>query len=245
MEKPPIYLEINLNNRKPRPMGFLRSLSRTYSEVELLWLIKKAAADKKLSGMVLNTSGLSCDRSFLWELRTALEKFKATGKKIIAYFEEADLDLYCMVSVADKVVIDKSGTVAFFGYSMGRLYVKETLEKIGAGFREMRYLDYKTANEMFSRTDMSEADREQYGAYLDEIFSSTKNTIQKARGFDDEKFNSLLNNCFLFSSKDALDKGLADAAGREEAVNAAICEMEKIEKTEKNEKDEIAVFKVW
>ncbi|MDR0475279.1 MAG: signal peptide peptidase SppA [Treponema sp.] len=241
MKNKPVYLELNLNNTRPRPVGLIRSLPRPYSEIELLWLIKRAATDKKLKGMVLNTSGFTADRSFLWELRTALETFRSAGKKIIAYFEEADFDLYSMVCAADKIVMDRNGNLSFMGYTMGRLYLRDTLGKLGVGFRELRYLDYKTANEMYSRADMSEADREQYGAYLDDIFLHTKNTIINARSLDEERFNLLLGGEFILPPEDALEKGLVDILGREGAIETAVREMEK----SGNESEAEPVYKTW
>jgi protease-4 len=218
------YLELNLNNTRPYPLRFGRFKPGT--ELETLRLIKRAAEDRNLRGMVLNTSGFSADREYLWELRQVLETFKAGGKKIAAYFDNADFDLYWLLSAADRIVMDGSAILSLLGCAWGRFYAKKALGKLGVGFRELRYLVYKSANEMFSRASVSRADREQYGAWLDDVFGLAKEAIMKGRSLSDESFNSLLNEDFLFSPKAAREKGLVDAVGREEAVERIVKEFE-------------------
>ena len=66
---------------------------------------------------------------------------------------------YFLASVADRVTIDPQGAVALPGFALRRSYLKGTLEKIGVGFQEFRYFEYKSAMETFSRDSMSEADK--------------------------------------------------------------------------------------
>ena len=211
---------------------------RPHTELETLRILKQASIDKKLSGVVINTSGFSGSRSFLWEMQKAVEICKNAGKKIIAYFDNADLDLYCLVSAADKIVMDEGGILSFLGYSWGRFFAKETLDKLGIGFRELRYLTYKSANETFSRTAISEADKEQYGIYLDEIFDLTKKTIINNRPLSEESFNNLLNKGILLSPAEAKNRGLVDVLGREEAVRETIEKLEFEEPEPDTEKKE-------
>ena len=219
------YLELNLADN-PSAGRFMPAKFRPDTELEILRVLKRAASDKKIRGIILNTFGFTANQVRLWELQSALGKCKASGKKIIAYFDNADFDLYCLLSLADKIVMDSAGTLNLMGYAWGRLFLKESLEKLGIGFRELRYLDYKSANETFSRTSISDADREQYGAYLDEIFCLTKDTIIRNRNLNEEDFNSFLKEGFLFSPVEAKNRNLVDALGREETIKETIKEME-------------------
>lgn len=229
------YLELNLGNSGPADR-FTPGRFRQDTELETLRIIRRACTDKRLDGIFVNTSGFSANREYLWELRIELEKCKTSGKKIAAYFDNADLDLYCMVSAADKIIMDQGGMLSIMGYSWGRFFLKESMEKLGIGFRELRYLHYKSANETFSRTSISDADREQYGLYLDEIFELSKNTVLKNRSISGDDFNSVLKDGIVLSASEAKKRGLADAAGREEAIRRTIELMEFGE----NEKGEIA-----
>jgi len=226
-----MYLELNLNESGAGASRSFVSLAKPKLPVEIFRVIDKAAKDNKVKGIILNIGSISGDRGYLWELRRELEKFKASGglhggKKICAYISNADMDVYCLATVADKIVMDELGTLSLLGYSMNRAYVKNTLEKLGVGVRELRYLEYKSASETFTRDSMSEADRRQYSEYLDDIFSLTGDTIKKARNMTDENFNAAVNGDFLYSSKGAVNRGLVDHSGRKDAVMRAIKEIE-------------------
>jgi len=216
------YLELALLNGRS---GFF-SPSRPPSILETIRVIKKAGADKNIRGIILNTSGFYAEKNVLWELRSALETFKASGKKVIAFFDNADYDLYALVSVADRIIMDEEGLLTFSGYVYGRGYYREALDKLGIGVRELRYLNYKTAMEGFTRSALSDADRKQYGAYLDDIFYFTKNVIKQARSWDEQQFNTILNREFIYSAGDAKERGLVDGIGRSDEVIRAAEELE-------------------
>jgi protease-4 len=215
-----MYLELNLNETGGNP------LARPKSQIEIFRVIERAANDSKISGIILNIGAVSGDRGYLWELRTALEQFKSRGKKICAFLSNADIDIYCLASVADKIVMDELGTLSLLGYSVNRSYVQHTLEKLGIGVRELRYFEYKSAAETYTRDSMSEEDRRQYNDYLDGIFNLTRNTLISARNWTDEEFDAILNREFLYSARSAQSRGLVDRVGRKDAVIEAIKEIE-------------------
>jgi protease-4 len=218
-----VYLELNLNNQAVQSR--LRSF-RPRSGLELFRVIERAGTDRRIRGIILNIAAYGAGRETLWELRSALEGFKARGKKICAFISAADLDLYCLASVADKIVMDEQGTLSLTGYAWGRAYGKHTLEKLGVGVRELRYLEYKSAAETYTQDALSDADRRQYGEVLDDTFNLTRDTVMRGRSLTREEFDSILNGEFLFSSKSALERGLVDYRGREAAVAGAITDIE-------------------
>ena len=215
------YLEISLGSPAP-PHGLRLPASHSLSLLDLLRVIQKARYDKKIRGLVLNTADFAGDREFIWELRSALESFKGEGKRIVAFIDDADLDCYLLASVADAIIMDRTGSLTLTGYVYGRGYLRQTLEKLGIGARELRYLDYKSAAETFTRDSLSDADRLQYNAYLDDIFGLTKETLMQARSWSGEEFDTILNREFLFSATAAQTRGLVDRLGREEALREAI-----------------------
>ncbi|MDR2729376.1 MAG: signal peptide peptidase SppA [Treponema sp.] len=218
-----MYLEINLNDTTVQHS--IHSF-RPKPALEVFRVIDKASKDKKIDGIILNAGSFYGSREYLWELRDALEQFKSNGKKVFAYISSADMDVYYLVSIADKIIMDEQGTLSMIGYAWGRGYVRHSLEKLGISVRELRYLEYKSAAETYTRDSMSEADRRQYGEYLDNIFNVTRNTIIKARNWTDEEFDEILNRDFMFSAKRALNRKLIDRTGRKDAVIEVINEVD-------------------
>jgi protease IV len=217
-----IFLELNLNSQ--RRQNITRSM-RSKSSLELLRVIEQAGNDRKIAGIILNISACQEGKETLWELRNALEKFKAKGKKVCAFISGADLDLYCLATVADKIVMDDQGVLMLTGYVWGRGYVKQSLEKLGIGAREMRYLKFKSAAETYTRDSMSEADRAQYGEILDDMMQLARDTLYAARPWKTSEFDRIINNEFMFSAKNALARGLVDSTGRKKVVLEAVREI--------------------
>jgi len=218
-----IYLEINLNNHAIQSR--VRSV-RPKPSLEVFRVIERAGRDNKIHGIILNISGFTGSQEYLWELRSSLEKFKVTGKKVCVFFSAANIDMYMLASVADKIVMDDLGTLTLLGYSWGKGYVQQSLEKLGVGVNELRYFEYKSAAEMFTRDSMSEADRRQYGDYLEDIFKTTRDLIIQARSWTEEEFNTILDRDFIYSAKNAKERGLVDFTGRKDAVMEAVKELE-------------------
>jgi protease-4 len=216
-----MYLELNLNyERSGNPFA------KPKQPLEAFRVIERATNDKRVQGIILNIASVPGERDYLWELRGALEQFKANGKKICAFISSADIDVYCLASVADKIVMDELGILNILGYAVGRGYARNALDKLGIGVRELRYLEYKSAAETFTRDSMSEADRRQYNDYLDDTFNLTRDTLKAARNWTDEEFNNVINNDFLYSAKSAQNRGLVDYIGRRSAVLEAINDIE-------------------
>jgi len=216
-----MYLELNLN---PEYRG--NPFAKPKPPLEVFRVIEKAANDKRVQGIILNIASVSGEKDYLWELRSALEQFKANGKKICAFISSANIDVYCLASVADKIVMDDLGNLNIIGYAVGRGYARHALDKLGIGVRELRYFEYKSAAETFTRDSMSDADRRQYNDYLDDTFNLTRTTLKNARNWTDEKFNAVLNKDFLYSAKSAYTSGLIDFIGRQDGVLQAIKEIE-------------------
>ncbi|MDR0495475.1 MAG: signal peptide peptidase SppA [Treponema sp.] len=217
-----VFLELNLNNQSVQNM--VRSV-RSKPILDIFRVIERAGDDKRISGIILNVSGFQAGQETLWELRNALEKFKSKGKKVCAFISAADLDMYCLATVADKIVMDDQGSLMLLGYAWGRGYVQHSLEKLGIGARELRYLEFKSAAETYTRDSISDADRRQYGEILDETMALTRSMVTKARSWTDSEFNAILNDEFMYSAQGALARGLVDHVGRKESTLKAVKEL--------------------
>jgi len=220
---PNTYVEINLNE----PPGS-RPFTIKNQPLEVFQVIERAANDKNVSGIILNICNISAGRDYLWELRAALEQFKTSEKKLYAYIGNADMDIYLLASVADKIIMHELGGLGITGYAIGRGYMKQTFEKLGIGVRELRYFEYKTAAESYTRDSFSEADRRQYNEYLDDIFNLSRDTLIQARGWTAQEFENILNNEFMYSARAAKEKGFVDYVGGFSEVNSVLYEFEEM-----------------
>jgi protease IV len=193
---------------------------------ELLERIEAAKNDPSIDGIAMNLSAMRTNKEFIWELRQKLLEFKAADKKVVAYLDRANIDLYHLASVCDKIIMDPQGMITLEGYILGRTYLKGTLEKIGVGFDEWRFFKYKSAYETYSRESMSEGDREQRQELVDDWYELAKNDICSGRGFSGSEFDSFVDGTVIFDARTALENNLVDTLCRWEAVNSVLEKME-------------------
>jgi protease-4 len=145
---------------------------------DLVAAIRGAATDHRIRVLVLDLDKMEegAGQPMLEELASAIGSFRASGKPVIAYGTVFDQDQYYLAAQADKIYLDPTGYVMIEGYSRYSLYFKGLLQKLGVDVNVFRVGTFKSAIEIFTRSDMSPADKQQSLAYLNVLWS----TYQKA-----------------------------------------------------------------
>ncbi|MCX7737758.1 MAG: signal peptide peptidase SppA [Candidatus Kapabacteria bacterium] len=189
-------------------------LDNSLTLLKILNTIELAKNNENVSGLVINATTLAANRAILWEIRDKLEEFRNTGKKVIIFLENADINLYHFASVADKIIIDPLGMISLEGYIMGRSFYKDLFAKAGIGFEEIRLFKYKSAYENFARDKMSDADREQRQKIVDDWFEIASNDIERNRKISAANLKKLMDEKMIYFSSSIMQNNLADATGR-------------------------------
>jgi protease IV len=149
---------------------------------DLVAAIRAAAGDRRIRVLVLRLDDMQgAGLPELEELASAIRRFRASGKQVIAYGTAYDQDQYYLAAQADKVYLDPTGYVMIEGYSRYPLYFKGLLQKLGVNINVFRVGTYKSAVEIFTRDDMSKADKQQSQAYLDVLWSTYQKAVTAAR----------------------------------------------------------------
>lgn len=199
-------------NIKYQTRGFFDQNSETLFEV--FNKIDRASENKMVTAIAVNLTDVSTGREMMWEIREKLKQAKSKGKKIYVFIDRGNLDLYHFASVADRIVCDPIGTYSFGGYNLGRSYYKRMLDKFGVGFDEIRLFKYKSAAESFARDKMSEGEREQRQALLDDWMKFTKDEICSTNRLSNSQFDEILNNEIFLSADTMLNRKMVDELGR-------------------------------
>jgi protease-4 len=144
--------------------------------------IDAAADDARIEALVLDTSGLlGGGMAKLEEVTAALGRFRQTGRPVIATADYYDQSQYFLAAGADELYLDPQGLLLIDGYGYYRTYMLDALEKIGAEVHVFRAGRYKSYTEMFSRNDMSDAEREETGVWLASLWRHYQSSIEAAR----------------------------------------------------------------
>jgi len=212
ISKPRYYTGIDLS--KPMRYQSYRMFDNSNSLLEMLDAIDASAEDPRVSGIAINTSGMNINHTMLWELREQIKKFRETGKEVVVFTDNASMNSYHFISVADKIIMDPQGTITLPGYLLGNIYFKNMLEKIGIGVSEWRFHEYKSAFETLASDTMSDEDREQRQQLVDNMYNFVKEDIKLSRGFSEEEYEKLINEVVFFTANEAIEYGLVDEVGR-------------------------------
>ena len=157
---------------------------------DILNVIEKAKNDSRIEMMVLNLQGVNrTGLSKLQDIAKALEKFKASGKKIIAVGDQYSQDQYYLASSADEVWLNPRGWLLLDGYGRYQLYFKSALEKLSISQHVFRVGTYKSAIEPYIRDDMSSAAKESNKLWLSDLWTQYKHDVAGNRKFAIDNFD--------------------------------------------------------
>jgi protease IV len=203
----------------------------------LLWdltdSILAAAKDDRVQAIVLQLDYLGgAGQPTMEEVTAAMRRFRATGKKIVAYGTAFTQPQYYIAAHADEVYLDPAGEVLLQGYERYRMYYKGLLDKLAVDVHLLRVGEFKSAAEDLVRTGMSDQDRMESRVYLNALWKSYKDAIATARGLDADVVEQYTNG-FVEALREnsgdaaqvALAAGLVTALKTEDEVTARVIEL--------------------
>ncbi len=214
LKQRPTYYALNLEHKAITYQKYRLFDDKRVAWLDLLQLLDGVRDDEEIAGLAVNLAGCSGRPSLMWELRLKLEEIRRAGKEVIVHGDRFDPLQYYVAAAADVVTIDPWGMVGLPGFALARSYLKGTLEKLGLGFQEFRYLTYKSAAETLSRDSMSEADREQRQRIVDVIYATVMGTIGADREIPAAVMDALVDEKALILPQEALAAGLVDGIAR-------------------------------
>jgi protease IV len=177
-----------------------------------------AAKDPAINSLVMELEFLVyMGISKTQEVIPALERFRATGKPIIAIGDYFTQDQYLLASFADTVIAHPMGGVALEGYSSYNNYFQEALEKFSVSMHVFRAGDHKSAVEPFIRNDMSPGEKEVTSRWLGNLWAQYTAQVEKERDLEPGAVDDFVNNFTARlqsaggdAAQAALDAGLVD-----------------------------------
>ena len=174
--------------------------------------INAAATDPAVKFIYLKTDGLGSSVAATSELRASLDKFRACGKAVVAYMENPGTLSYYLASVADKVYMTShtGGTYTMTGVGSQMFFLGDLLDKLGIHVQLIRHGKYKSAGEMYVRSEPSPENREQYQQMVNSLWDSMSAQICTSRGICRESLDGLIDGLKLALPQDWLDAGLVD-----------------------------------
>ncbi|MDR0370826.1 MAG: signal peptide peptidase SppA [Prevotellaceae bacterium] len=224
---------------------------------DVLKNIEKAKNNENITGIYLKGGLLSGGYAQIKEIRDALVDFKSSGKFIVAYADMYSQRNYYLASVADKVLLNPSGTLDFKGIASQTTFYKNTLEKLGIEMQIVKVGTFKSAVEPYSETKMSDANRNQVTAYIRSIWNNLLKEVSASRNISVENLNAYADQMMLYQpAEKAVEYNFVDGLAYADEVEDILTsytdgasveyvkhgEMNRVTETKKLEKNRIAVI---
>ena len=215
-------LSMNISDSEPSSSEFLQKAlsgeeNNQMSLRNVLDTLEQARLDKRIVGIYLDathTSGAGATGfATLKEVRQALEKFRATGKKVVAYGMEWDQKEYYLSSVADTIMLNPLGEMEVKGLGIQTMFLAGALQKYGVGVQIVREGKFKGAVEPFILTKFSPENREQTQKLLDDVWTDWRTSVGTSRKIDPQQLQAIADNQALLPAERAKASHLVDKIG--------------------------------
>ena len=212
-------------------VGYFRGANqpvvRTYVEN-----LRKAKVDSRVSSVLLRPTGFD---SPYWgkvqEIRDAVVDFRKSGKPVYAYLEYGGDREYYLASAASRVFLLPSSPLDLRGIATYAVFLRGTLDKIGA-FPDMHHIgDYKTAMNQLTEKGYTRAHKEMDESLNRDLYEQLVRGIADGRKKNDEEVRQLIDQG-PFLPEDALHAGLIDDVAYEDQVEDKLKQGERLKKIE-------------
>lgn len=162
---------------------------------DLTEAIEAAKKDERIKVLVLDLSNMSGGGiPKLSELANAVRDFRATGKRVVALGEAYDQSQYYLAANADDVFLDPQGFLFIEGYGYYRTFLKGAIDKLAVDVNIFRAGKFKSFTDQYSRSDMSDTEREESLAWLNAIWDQYQLAVTQARGIDGTAIATYVND---------------------------------------------------
>lgn len=151
---------------------------------DLIAVLDAAAKDPKITHAILSLDefqggGLAALR----EAAAALQRFRASGKPLVAWASTYDQRQYLLAAQANEVWLHPMGAVYIDGFGRYRNYYREALDKLGVTANLIKVGTYKSAAEPYVASGPSEAAAEADKFLINGLWAQYTADLEKARGW--------------------------------------------------------------
>lgn len=213
------YPERAVSPRRPFPLSLLPWPSPPPSIQTFGEALERAAGDPRLKGIVLLITGLSAEPAALSSMRQALARFRASGKRSIAYLQDPSTWSYYLAVACDEILAPESATFRVAGLWSETIFLKDTLALLGIDADFEAIAEYKVSPDTFRRAKMSDAHREMLESLLDSLYDELTNAIADGRSTTSKRVRKLLDSVPLTAGQ-AQEHGLLDHVAYEDELPA-------------------------
>jgi protease-4 len=229
-------LELDLQSAPPEtagfdPVRFVTGAGRPLVLRDAVAAIHRAAQDDRVLGMIARVQLSAAAPAAVQELREAVVAF-AAAKPALAWAETYPGTLsYYLASAFGEVWMQPSGTLGLIGFATNALFLRDALDKAGVEAQFVARGEYKSAANMFTEAQYTDAHREADSRLIASLQAQVWQDIAASRHIDTAELDRLADRAPLLRD-DALSAKLLDRIGFRDEAYRRIAELAGVEDTE-------------
>ena len=177
----------------------------------LVMQFKKAKADNRIKAILLDVDVSGVGWGKAEEIRDAITDFRKSGKPVYGYLEFGLNKEYYIASACDKVYVPPPGELFINGLAADVMFFRGSLDKLGIYPDIYQIGKYKSAGDMFTQKQMTDAHREYVNSMLDDLFAHYVDGIAQSRHKSADEVKKLIDDAPYNAAK-AKEVGLIDDA---------------------------------
>jgi protease-4 len=180
--------------------------------------LRKAKVDRRVTSVVIRPSGTAALWAKVQEVRDAIVDFRSSGKPAIAYLEFGGEQEYYLASACDKVYLMPTASLDLTGISSYELFLRGTLDKIGAYPDALHIGEYKTAANAMTEKTFTPQHREMAESLNSDLYDQLIRGLADGRHKSEPEIRQLVDHG-PFLPEDAVRAGLVDDVAYEDEID--------------------------
>jgi len=175
----------------------------------LVMQFKKAKVDNRIKAILLDIDMSGVGWGKAEEIRDAITDFRSSGKPVYAYMELGLNKEYYIATACNKIIVPPPGELFINGLAADVMFFRGSLDKLGIYPDIYQIGKYKSAGDMFTQKQMTDAHREYINSLLDDLFNRYVNAIAQARHKSPDDVRKLIDDA-PYGAVKAKEVGLID-----------------------------------
>src|SRR4051812_46697474 len=205
-----LVLKIGGDLQETEPAGVIGQFFEAPPTVRgIVDALRKAKVDRRVSSVIIRPTSAAALWGKVQEVRDAIVDFKSSKKPIVAYLEYGGEQEFYLASACDKVFLMPTASLDLTGIASYELFLRGTLDKVGAFPDTLHIGEYKTASNQMTEHTFTPAHREMAESLNRDLYEQLVKGIAAGREKPEAEVRTLIDHG-PFLPEDAVRAGLID-----------------------------------
>ena len=214
-----LVLQVSGDLQELEPSGVLDQFIEPPPTVRsLVDALRKAKVDRRVSSVIIRPTSTAALWGKVQEVRDAIVDFRQSKKPIIAFLEYGGDQAYYLASACDKVFLLPTASLDLTGIANYELFLRGTLDKIGAFPDALHVGEYKTAANTFTEKSFTPAHKEMAESLNTDLYGQLVRGVADGRHKSEEEVRKLIDHG-PYLPEDAVRAGLVDDLAYEDELD--------------------------